>query len=323
MKNPSLILITACFFLVPETTSSFQKTNSIGFREIATLGEEKGSEFIEVGMIAVDEKGGIYVTEKMRHLVNQYTSSGRLKKRIEKNEKAKARFSVGPYQISVSNRNVAVVDFGLPVIKVFDLDLNYREEIRAPGPIMDVSFLSDNVLYIASITRDRNEILTRHVLGGESTMIPLKNAQGGSFYDMNYIEVDTKGRLIVAYSYRNKVEVFDNHANFILDLSVPGLPDSAGARSIKLHSGEELVPEGNVFRDVAVDPKGNIFLLGGDNARLPNQTLYVLDQSGKLVCTTQLPNRSGLIFIDRHGYLYTRENQRKNIRKYRMEYTGF
>jgi len=314
------------FLLASEEVVCFQgSTPQIQFLELTTLGGKEKSQFIEAGMVAAAPKGGVYVTGKMRQLINKYDSNGGTVLQLQKEERMKAKFGVGPYQISVSGKNVAAVDYGSRLIKLFDLELHFLEDIVAPGSVMDVSFVSDDFLYIAFITTGQDGVLTKYSLRRKAfSDVILRNARGGSFFDMNCCDVDSKGRLVVAYTYKNRVEVIGRDSKPLLDFSIPCLKDSATLRRIELNDGQvvDQVPDGTIFRDVAVSPNGIIFLLGGDAAELPYQTIYAVNSSGKLVSKANLPKRSGLIYIDRTGYLYTREDQRKTIKKYRVVFSG-
>ncbi|MDI6767794.1 MAG: hypothetical protein QME52_13315 [Bacteroidota bacterium] len=74
---------------------------------------------------------------------------------------------------------------------------------------------------------------------------------------------------------------------------------------------------------MAIDPQGNIFVLSGDYSKNPFKDVFVFDKRGIFITKFTLPNKSGILYIDPKGYLYTREKERTLVKKYKIEYLNF
>jgi hypothetical protein len=49
--------------------------------------------------------------------------------------------------------------------------------------------------------------------------------------------------------------------------------------------------------------------------------VYAYD--GSLLAHFTLPDKSGILHLDAHDFLYTREKQRSTVKKYKVEYVNF
>ncbi len=103
---------------------------------------------------------------------------------------------------------------------------------------------------------------------------------------------------------------------------IAGLPDEAPSeKSPYAELGS--IPEGSLIQDICADRRGNIFVLCGEYGNHPQRDVFVYDYGGNPVTTLTLPDKTGVLFIDSHGDLYTREKQRSVVRKYQLTYVNF
>jgi hypothetical protein len=79
-------------------------------------------------------------------------------------------------------------------------------------------------------------------------------------------------------------------------------------------------PEQNIYKDIALDTAGNIFVLGGSYSKNKSCDIYVLTSDGELAETLSLPEPSHCIYIDRRNYLYARGSMGACLKKYKILY---
>jgi hypothetical protein len=79
-------------------------------------------------------------------------------------------------------------------------------------------------------------------------------------------------------------------------------------------------PEEAVYKAIALDKQGNLFILGGDLSENISRDVYVLSKDNELLTEFTLPGASQTIHIDRNNFLYSRSEDGKRLVKYKIEY---
>lgn len=311
-----------CFLLVvltfPGQTDAGRKR--ITLTQVLTIGDSSGSIFTQVGDIVVNKKGSIYVTDRYQFKVKKFDSFGIFQKEYGKRGKGASEFQVGPGRIALSEGVLAVSDLGTSRIVLLTEDFTNIKEMIAAAPIVDLAFNSSgnvfcSVLPPTGITDDILMLYSKN--GGAITRIPLDHPSNQIPFQMVQLCADRRGNLIAAYSFFNRIMVYDSSLRLHSMFRVNPLPDSVEADTL----GEGkfgIVPKGELIQDLAVYMDSLIFVLSGDYSEYPNRDVYVLNYSGDLVSMFKLPRESGLLYIDDRGFLYTRENQRTLLRKYKI-----
>ena len=80
------------------------------------------------------------------------------------------------------------------------------------------------------------------------------------------------------------------------------------------------LPTKLVYKDIALDSSGNVFILGGSFSKNPSSDIYVLSPEGELLTTITLPETSHCIYIDSRNFLYSRANEGVTLKKFRLKY---
>lgn len=295
----------------------------IALTEVLTLGDSSGKMFSQVGDVAVDRQGNIYVTDMYQVKIKKFDRNGTLLKEYGKTGKRTGDFQSGPGAIDVGNDMVAVSDVNTPRVILLTRELQPLKELNATGPVLDVAQFQGDQLYCSILTPGGNtgEILALYsVSTGTVERITLVDPPMYPTLQVVWMCRDQMKNLIAVYSFRNRIMVYDSLPKLVSSFQVPGLPDEVARDSI----GPDkfgVIPRGTMMRAVAVHPDSLIFVLGGEYSPNPSRDMYVLDYTGNLHETYTLPRETGLMYVDPEGFLYTREFNRTLVRKYKIRFT--
>ncbi len=311
-------------FLIENVSFSQQKVKSITLKEVCSIGNSNQSLFIQVGDIACDNKGFIYVTDQYQYKVKKFDDKGKFISEFGSRGKQRGQFQAGPANIKCITDTIAVVDLGTSNILFFAADFNMLSKIDVSCPIADIAFDKGGRLYASMIPYEDEESIIRLFdrNGNNVSHLPLYKISGDPFLNITMLCVGANDYLIVEYLYVNKIIVYTDKHEFLTQFKIKELPDQSVANEF---SGSKVgsFPEGEMFRDIAADKKGYIYVLGGLYSKHPNRDVYVADYNGDLQTTFVLPEESGILYFDAKGFLYTREQKRTVVKKYAVQYHNF
>lgn len=292
----------------------------ITLKEVLTVG--KRGEFIRVEDAASDSRGNLYVSDSYQFSIRKFTPDGVTAGQFGHRGKDPDGLAAFPYKIGVRGDTLAFAQVGLSTIRLLTTDFRPAGEILAAGPVVAFAFNGTGKLYVSviPISHRKEDVLVRYSSdGGIDARIPLLRARGEPAMDIVQMAVDGMDRLIVAYRYVNEIAVYSPDCRLILSFSVPGFPAEAPSTKSK-YAGLGAIPDSDIIKDVAVDPKGNILVLAGDCGKHPGRDVYVFSPAGKLLTTFLLPDKSGILRVDPGGCLLVREHERTLVRRYRMHF---
>ena len=302
-----------------------QGNRSVHLREIYQLGEKEHQAFVQVGEVAADSKGSVFVTDRFQYSIKKFNSRGVFQKEFGKRGKKTGEFRAVPYNIDCMHDTVAVVEVGTERVQFFSDDLQPIGEMTTAGPVADMAYNNSGCIFASVIPlsgRKEDVVMLYDKRGKIVSKVPLSDVTGQPAMDMILLCTDLKDRLIVAYQYRNRIEIYSENIQMIHQFSVSGLPKQAGVNTMYVEKLGAL-PEGKLILDLSTDSAGHIFILGGDYSTHPNQDVYVYDYDGNPLTTFILPEQSGILYIDKQGFLYTREKHRRVIKKYAITRVNF
>ncbi|MGC8898645.1 MAG: hypothetical protein ACP5ON_10500 [Bacteroidota bacterium] len=301
----------------------------VTLEEITPFGNKvKGSIFSAYGIAFLPDQS-IVVSDKLDYQLKKFDRFGNMVAAVGRRGKGPGEFSAGPGPIASYNRVIAAADFASPRVDIFSSDLKYQSTFYAQGPVFDLQFDAGGNLWVGALSGAKDKLLFKcNISGRVLQTVPLRNARGDMFADIFTFTINSEGKIIIAYAVQNKVEIWDTSGNFYREFSVPGLPPEPKYHLLSggIFSKGLKVPDGNIFWRVAADRKGRIFLLCADYTSHPDRDVYVLEPSGKYVTEFELPAQSKrvqYIAIDRNGFLFTIEDERSFVKKYRLQYRGF
>ncbi|MBI1803113.1 MAG: hypothetical protein HYR77_01470 [Ignavibacteria bacterium] len=296
---------------------------SISCKEVLELGAKDN--FIKVEEIVSDSSGDIFVTDSYQYSIKKFDSRGFLVQAFGKRGKTASDFKSFPYKIQCWADTLALVELGSSDIHFFTPEFTSAGITSVGGPIVDIAFNTLGQIYASMIPfshRKEDIVILYDKSGRILSRVPLTQARGEPAFDMIHLAVDSSDNLLIAYRYVNNITIYDNRQRIKSSFRIRGLPDESPSEK-SAHTELGSLPTGNIIQDVSIDRRGNIFVLCGDYAKHPQRDVFVYDYRGNPVTNLTLPDKTGILFIDSHGYLYTREKQRSVVKKYRLTYVNF
>lgn len=305
-----LIMIVP-FFLPAEG----KEDNDWHLEEILSIGSlEEDILFQWVG-VAVDREQNIYVTDTLDYSLKKFDSKGKLVKKTGRNGQGPGEF-LAPRFIDNTDTSVYVSDQYNPKIQVFDKNLNYTHSIPIPMPVSDFSVLPEEQIAVATLSTIKSgQIYIFNSKGKIQREIQYSNEKLPLMMDMVNFEIDSQGSLFLVYNYQDKIEKFSPEGKKLWSKKLLGVKKVHKEKIASL-----VVPSKLIYKDIALDNSGNIFILGGSFSKKPSRDVYILNPEGDLLNTITLPDTSHCIYIDSQDYLYSRANEGVTLKKYKMKH---
>lgn len=307
------LLLALFMMLVPFLSEVRSVPGRIVVEEILTIGSFDDDSLFQWVGVAADSDGCIYVTDAMDYTLKKFDKDGNLLARTGRRGQGPGEF-IAPRLLDCSERFLFVTEQYQPVIKIFDKTLRYIGHIPLEGPAGDMRVLHDDCVAVAAVSATKESHLAFYDRGGRIVKkIPLRGSPSRMLMDMVSFDIDDQGNLYVAYNFADRIERFDNSGKKAWSRSLLGIPQ-VKKEIISSH----VVPTEIVYKDVAMDRSGNLYVLGGKFSRNRSRDVYVLGPDGELLGTLTLPDTSHCIYIDGNDCLYARANQGVTLKKFKM-----
>ncbi len=285
----------------------------ISLEEVLSIGTlDDGALFQWVGVVS-DSRGFIYVTDAMDYALKKFDPAGNLVKRAGGKGQGPGEFSA-PRLLDRSDKYLFVSEQYMPVIKVFDRDLRYRFDIRLRAPVGDMKVLSDDLVAVAVLkARRTSAVLFCNQKGEVVRELAFSGSGEGLLIDMVSLDLDSQGNVYLAYNFADRIEKYNRSGEKVWLKKLLGIKDVERKKVSSF-----VVPTEIVYKDLALDDSGNIYVLGGELSRNRSRDVYVLSPDGERLADFTLPEASHCLYIDPDNFLYSRANQGITLKKYRM-----
>lgn len=232
--------------------------------------------------------GDVYVADTGNKRIVRFNNDGELKSVFGQD-----RLNIPVYLALDSVDNVYVTDRVLRKIAIYSKDgefKGYFENSNLHNPL-GIAIDKENNLYVSDVGKrhcirvfdsDGNLIRTF----GQTKKVSMPQADKGSFYFPNGIDVDTEGNIYVADSNNNRVQIFDKFAEPKSIIAMGGLP-----RGIAVNDKNKTVYViDTIAHKVSVYDKANKYLVsfskqGRGNEDFMYPSGIALDNEDKLFIT--------------------------------------
>ena len=299
--------------LIPFFTVQGAYPEKIVLEEVLTIGSfDDDSLFQWVGVVA-DSEGNIYVTDAMDYSLKKFDAAGSLLAKTGRRGQGPGEFTA-PRLLDCSEQFLFVTEQYQPVIKVFDKKLQYQFHIPLEGPVGDMKALGDGLVAVVVLSAKSECHLEFYDREGKIVKkVHFYERPSRMLLDMVSFDLDSQGNLYLAYNFADRIVKFDDSGKKMWSKNLLGIKQ---VKSEKISS--HVVPTEIVYKDVALDQSGNLYVLGGKFSENRSRDVYVLSPDGELVSTLTLPDSSHCIYIDGENFLYSRANEGITLKKFRM-----
>jgi hypothetical protein len=156
--------------------------------------------------------------------------------------------------------------------------------------------------------------------GKAPSKVRLSDVRQEPVLNMAHLAVTSKNELVVAHRFLNSVALYDVDRNIRKVFSVATWPSQAPMEPSTITAYKEL-PPGDLIADLAVDRRTDyLFILGGEYSTDPYREVQVYDRNGRWLTALRLPEKSGILYVDEAGHLFTREKERTVLKRYNIVY---
>jgi outer membrane protein assembly factor BamB len=267
-----------------------------------------------VGVVS-DSNRCIYVTDNMDYSLKKFNKKGKLLKKTGRKGQGPGEF-LAPRYLDISNELLYVTDQFRLEIQVFDENLNYSHSVPISIPVSDLKVISGDEIAVATISMSKTgTIFIFDSKGSIKRELLYSDKTSHLMMDMVNFDFDSQGNIYLVYNYKDKIEKIDPEGRKIWSKKLLKI------KEIKREKvGQFTIPTKLVYKDIALDRSGNLFILGGGFSKNPSCDVYVLSPEGKRLTTFTLPDSSHCIYIDGADFLYSRANEGVTLKKFRIKY---
>jgi hypothetical protein len=307
------VMMLRVTFVSADRAKDSKGSLKISLEEVLSIGSlEDGALFQWVGVVS-DSQKFIYVTDAMDYALKKFDQEGKLVKRAGGKGQGPGEFSA-PRLLDCSDEYLFVSEQYMPVIKVFDRDLRHRYDIPLRAPVGDMKVLADDLVAVVVLTARRTSaVLFCNQKGEVVRKLEFSGDAEGVLMDMVSLDLDSQGNLYLVYNFADRIEKYSRSGKRVWSRNLLGIKKVERKKVSSF-----VVPTEIVYKDVALDGSGNIYVLGGELSKKRSRDVYVLSPEGEHLATFTLPEASHCIYIDAENFLYTRANEGITLKKYRM-----
>ena len=278
-----------------------------------SIGAGPSGELYQMADVTTDRDGTIYLTDMADNHIKKYNMGGYFLMQAGERGKADAQFE-GIRLIATQDGLLYLTDQFKSGIRVFDKNGSFKTLIPFSYPIFDLSVESADRLWIECFDTNRwGALVCINSLGEEIDHIQF-SFESPSVNDLVSFS-RFRGSFIVAFKFKDTILRL-NEAGQLLWKTSLNLPVKQYHQRV---FGFDL-PGKAVFKDIAVDTLGYIFVLGGHFSENSSRDIFVLDPDGHQITTLVLSEPTHCLYIDHRNVLYTRAKKGSLLQRYKLRY---
>lgn len=282
---------------------------------VGTLDDDLLYQWVDV---AVGGEQALYVTDAMDFKVKKIDLQGRLLSEAGGRGRGPGEF-LAPRSLAWFEGRLYVSDQYVSGLQVFDEDLKFCRRIHFQQPIVDFEIISNDLLAVSSLTPNEKPALFFFDGAGEPAGNLVYCDRTVPFMqELVNFEVDQQGNFYLAYTFQNRIEKYSGKG-VLLWRCRPLKRIKPERKQI----GSWNVPGEIVFKDIALDSRGRVFVLGGGYSKNRSRDVYVFTSDGEPCGILVLPESSHCLYIDDQDHLYSRAGDGITLKKYRLRESSF
>jgi hypothetical protein len=310
----AMAVVAGVFWTAPPDSGA-DAVHKITLKEVLSIGGLDDEALFQWTGVAADSEGFIYVLDAMDYSLKKFDPRGALVKKTGQRGQGPGEFMI-PRLLDASPGLLFVTDQNVAGIYVFDRELNFKKKIPSPALIAHMKALGDDRVAVAAMSvQGPGRILVLSDKGEILSELPYLVQEEGALMDSISFVPDADGRFYLAFLFQDRVEKWSPDGKRFWSKTLLG-----GKKSGTKKIASFTLPGETCFKDIALDRRGHVFVLGGHLAKSPSRTVFVLSTEGELLTTFTLPDTSHCLYIDRDNDLYVRANDGITLKKYRIVY---
>jgi len=292
-----------------------QNKEYIQLEQFLTLGSLEDDLLFQWIGVTADLLGNIFVTDSLDYSLKKFSSDGKLLKKKGGRGQGPGEF-MAPRLLDASQNYLYVTDHLVSGIQVFKKDLQFVRRIPIQVPITDFCVLQDDNIAVAPLTVNRpSQIIFYNNEGKINRVLTIGQDSADLIMDQFSFDVDEHSNVYVVYTFQDKIEKYNTQGSMIWSVELLGKKNVQ-----KEEISGFILPTEIVYKEVDLDSRGNIFILGGSFSANPSRDVYVLNPEGIQISTLTLPDTSHCIYIDKRDFLYSRANAGVTLKKFKIRY---
>lgn len=292
-----------------------KELRKVSLEEVLSIGRLDDDTLFQWAGVAVDPQGNIYLSDAMDYSLKRFDSQGNLIKKAGGKGQGPGEF-MAPRLLDCSENYLYATDQDFRGLKVFDRELNFVRNIMIKMLVSDLRILSDSEIAVTSLPMlEKPAVFIFDQEGKLVREIKYSDRDSPLMMDVVSFDFDQERNLYLAYNFQDRIEKWSETGEKLWSINLLRVK-----KVKKKKVSSFVVPTELVFKDVAIDGEGNLFVLGGHFSQNRSRDVYVLNPEGKHLATFTLPDTSHCIYIDGKNCLYSRANQGITLKKFRMHY---
>ena len=292
-----------------------KELRKVSLEEVLSIGRLDDDTLFQWAGVAVDPQGNIYLSDAMDYSLKRFDSQGNLIKKAGGKGQGPGEF-MAPRLLDCSENYLYATDQDFRGLKVFDRELNFVRNIMIKMLVYDIRILSDSEIAVTSLPMlEKPAVFIFDQEGKLVREIKYSDRDSPLMMDVVSFDFDEERNLYLAYNFQDRIEKWSKTGEKLWSINLLRVK-KVKKKKVSLF----VVPTELVFKDVAMDGEGNLFVLGGHFSQNRSRDIYVLSPEGKHLATFTLPDTSHCIYIDGKNCLYSRANQGITLKKFRMHY---
>ena len=292
-----------------------KELSKVSLEEVLSIGRLDDDTLFQWAGVAVDPQGNIYLSDAMDYSLKRFDYQGNLIKKAGGKGQGPGEF-MAPRLLDCSENYLYATDQDFRGLKVFDRELNFVRNIMIKMLVSNLRILSDSEIAVTSLPMlEKPAVFIFDQEGKLAREIKYSDRDSPLMMDVVSFDFDEERNLYLAYNFQDRIEKWSKTGEKLWSINLLKVK-----KVKKKKVSSFVVPTELVFKDVAMDKEGNLFVLGGHFSENRSRDVYVLSPKGKHLATFTLPDTSHCIYIDGKNCLYSRANHGITLKKFRMDY---